>query len=113
MILVTGATGHLGKAAAEFLLKKTAPSNIAVLARDAARVSDLVSRGVEVRKADYSDYASLLKAFKGVDKLYFVSGTDVINRQQQQANVVKAAIEAGVKHVLYTSFQRKNESGTS
>jgi NAD(P)H dehydrogenase (quinone) len=113
MILVTGATGHLGKAAAEFLLKKTSPSDIAVLTRDAAKASDLAARGVEVRKGDYSDYASLVKAFQGVDKLYFVSGNDVINRLQQHINVVKAAREAGVKHVLYTSFQRKNESGTS
>lgn len=113
MILVTGATGHLGKAAAEQLLKKTSPSNIAVLTRDAVKVSDLALKGVQVRTGDYNDYASLVKAFKGVEKLYFVSGTDVVNRVQQHTHVVKAAQEAGVKHVVYTSFQRKNESDTS
>jgi NAD(P)H dehydrogenase (quinone) len=113
MILVTGATGHLGKAAVDFLLKKTAPSNVAVLVRDSSKASDFKAKGVEVRQGDYSDYGSLVKAFTGVDKLYFVSGTDLINRTKQHENVVNAAKAAGVKHVVYTSFQRKNETETS
>jgi NAD(P)H dehydrogenase (quinone) len=83
------------------------------LVRDKSKVSDLLSKGVDVRQGDYNDYASLVKAFAGIDKLYFVSGSDVINRLQQHTNVVNAAGEAGVKHVVYTSFQRKNETETS
>lgn len=113
MILVTGATGPLGKAVVEFLLKKIPASNIAVLVRDPAKAEDLKARGIDVRQGDYSDYNSLVKAFTGIDKLYFVSGNDVVNRSAQQANVVKAAQQTGVKHVLYTSFQRKNETETS
>jgi NAD(P)H dehydrogenase (quinone) len=113
MILVTGATGHLGKATVDFLLKKTAPSNIAVLVRDSTKAADFRAKGVEVRQGDYSDYDSLVKAFTGVDKLYFVSGTDLANRSKQHENVVNAAKAAGVKHVVYTSFQRKNETETS
>lgn len=52
-------------------------------------------------------------AFQGVDKLLLVSGTDIENRSKQQLNAVNAAKEAGVKHILYTSFERKNESETS
>lgn len=52
-------------------------------------------------------------AFKDIDKLYLVSGNDLHNRIGQQENVVNAAVEAGVKHILYTSFQRKNETETS
>jgi NAD(P)H dehydrogenase (quinone) len=55
----------------------------------------------------------LLAAFKGIDKLYMVSGNNIANRVQQQDNVVNAAREAGVKHIVYTSFQRKNETDSS
>jgi len=112
-ILVTGATGHLGKAVTEFLLQKTDASNIRILVRDAEKAEDFKSKGVEIAIGDYNDNASLLQAFKGVDKLYLVSGTDLENRSAQQENVIKIAKEAGVNHIIYTSFQRKNESADS
>jgi len=112
-ILITGATGHLGKAVTEFLLQKTDAAGISVLVRNAAKAEDFKTKGVEVRVGDYNDPASLRTAFQGIDKLYLVSSDDLENRAQQQENAVKAAQEAGVKHVVYTSFQRKNESDTS
>jgi NAD(P)H dehydrogenase (quinone) len=113
MILVTGATGPLGNAVVHFLVKKIAPSSIGILTRDPAKAADLKALGVDVRQGDYDDPASLVKAFQGIDKLYFVSGTDIVKRGVQHMNVVNAAKEAGVKHVVYTSFQRKNETETS
>lgn len=112
-ILVTGVTGGLGSAVVKFLLEKTAASNISVLVRDAAKVEDLKSKGVNIIVGDYNNYDSLVAAFSGIDKLYFVSGNDIANRIPQHENVVKAATQAGVKHVVYTSFQRKNETATS
>jgi NAD(P)H dehydrogenase (quinone) len=112
-ILVTGATGHLGKAVTESLLQKTDAANISILVRDAGKAEAFKAQGVDVRVADYNDYDSLLAAFKGIDKLYMVSGNDLANRIQQQDNVVLAAKQAGVKHVVYTSYQRKNETATS
>ena len=112
-ILVTGATGHLGKAVTESLLKKTGTDSISVLTRDAEKAAHGKAQGIDVRIGDYSDYDSLLKAFKGIDKLYMVSGNDLLNRNRQHDNVVKAAKEAGVKHIVYTSFQRKNETDSS
>lgn len=114
MILVTGATGNLGKATIDFLLKKgAAPESIIALVRDAAKAADLAASGVTVKIGDYNDYASLVAAFAGVDKLLLVSGNDIENRSKQQIDVVNAAKEAGVKHILYTSFERKNETATS
>lgn len=113
-ILVTGATGHLGKAVVNFLADKVSPTDIAVLVRDPAKAEELRAKGVEIRQGDYENYESLVEAFKGVDKLYFVSSSDLTNRLQQHQNIVKAAVEAGVKHVIFTSFQRKSEEpGTS
>ena len=112
-ILVTGATGSLGGATVKFLLEKTNASDISVLVRDTSKAADLKVKGVTVLEGDYNDYASLVKAFKGIDKLYFVSSSDVENRGKQHENVVKAAKEAGVGHVFYTSFMRKNETESS
>lgn len=113
-ILVTGATGHFGKATVDFLLQKGIPAtNIAALVRDENKAQDLLDKGIQVRQGDYNDPASLKAAFQGVDKLLLVSGTDIENRQKQHENAVNAAKEAGVKHIVYTSFVRKNESDSN
>lgn len=114
MILITGATGHFGAATIDFLLKKGTPAKeIAALVRDEAKAGDLKAKGITILTGDYNNYDSLVKAFTGIDKLLFVSGNDVVNRGPQQDNVVKAAKEAGVGQVVYTSFIRKNETETS
>lgn len=113
-ILVTGATGNFGKLTIDFLLEKgIAPTNITALVRDESKGVDLTAKGINLKIGDYDNYDSLLNAFKGIDKLLLVSGTDLTNRSAQQLNAVKAAKEAGVKHILYTSFERKNETETS
>jgi NAD(P)H dehydrogenase (quinone) len=111
MILVTGATGGLGSATIDFLLEKTAPANIAALVRNPEKAADLRAKGIEIRVGDYNDTASLVAAFTGVDKLYFVSGSDVATRTAQHQNVVQAAQQAGVGHIVYSSFDRKTEDG--
>lgn len=114
MIFITGATGHFGKAVIDFLLAKGTPANtIGALVRDRTKATDLISRGINTKVGDYNDYSSLIEAFTGVDKLLLVSGSDIVNRLEQHANVVNAAKEAGVKHLIYTSFVRKNDTATS
>jgi NAD(P)H dehydrogenase (quinone) len=112
-IMVTGATGPLGSAVIESLLEKTSSANIAALVRDPAKAANLAARGVELRTGDYNDYASLVAAFKDIDSLYFVSGNDIAGRIPQHENIIRAAVEAGIRRVLYTSFQRKDETETS
>lgn len=112
-ILVTGATGHLGKVVTEELLKRTDAANIAVLVRDPDKAAAWQAKGVKVFKGDYNDYNSLVTAFQGIDKLYFISGNDVTGRISQHENVVNAAVAAKVKHVFYTSYQHETEVGVS
>lgn len=111
MILITGATGKLGKSLIDFLLREIQPEQIAALVRDPQKTDPLVSRGVGIRKGDYEDYNSLLKAFEGAEKLVFIS-TSVTGevRNRQHGNVVKAAKEAGVHHVYYTSIVNPSEN---
>jgi NAD(P)H dehydrogenase (quinone) len=102
-LLVTGASGHLGRRVVELLLEANAGTVIAAT-RDPAKLADLAARGAVVRKADFDDEASLVAAFAGVDRLLLVS-TDALGRRvpQHQA-AVRAAVKAGVKHLVYTSM---------
>jgi NAD(P)H dehydrogenase (quinone) len=104
MILVTGATGHLGVAVIDFLLKKVPAGQIAALVRDEAKASGLKEKGISIRVGNYHDYHSLVQAFKGIDKILLVSSNDFNDRAGQQINVINAAKEAGVKNVVYTSI---------
>lgn len=113
-ILITGASGNFGKTTIDFLLKKGIAANtISALVRDEAKGADLKAKGINIKIGEYDNYESLVAAFMGIDKLVLVSGTDIVNRGKQHKNAVKAAKEAGVKHILYTSFERKNETETS
>jgi NAD(P)H dehydrogenase (quinone) len=107
-LLVTGASGHLGQRVIELLLEANAGRVIAAT-RTPEKLAHLAARDVEVRKADFDDPSTLATAFAGVDRLLLIS-TDVLDgtdrRQVQHRNAVKAAEQAGVKHVVYTSLTR-------
>ncbi len=114
MIVLTGANGHFGNAAIDFLLQKgVQPTDIRALVRNENAANELQTRGIGTAIGDYDDRASLVRAFTGADKLLFVSGSDLGKRLAQHHNVIAAAQEAGVKHVVYTSFQRRNETESS
>ncbi len=109
-ILITGATGHLGKGTIEFLLQKGVNANqIVALARDENKAKPLAEKGVEVRIGSFDDLASLEKATQGIEKVLLISGLDQ-NRLQQHKNVVDASKKAGVKHIAYTGVSMKDVS---
>lgn len=113
MILVTGATGHLGQAVIEQLLTKIPASGIAALVRNPAKAESLKAKGISIREGDYHNKAALVAAMQGVDKLLFISSSDFNDRPGQQRNVVDAAKEAGVKHIFYTSVSMKNAGNSA
>lgn len=110
-VLVTGATGELGRQVIEFLLEWTPPSDIVALARDPEKLADLTARGVSVRAGDYHDPVSLKTALVGVDKLLLVSAQAFDDAVTAHRNVITAAVDAGVSHLHFTSMQRRDGSG--
>lgn len=109
-ILVTGATGNIGRKTLQHLLMRLPASNIAGLARDPAKAADLASSGIEVRQGDYLDPESLLRAFDGIGKLMLVSATAFTDRNTQHQNAIAAARQAGVQHVVYMPIIHQRNS---
>jgi NAD(P)H dehydrogenase (quinone) len=102
-LLVTGASGQLGRAVIQQLLKHRPAGEIAVMVRDAEKVPDLKATGVVIHTGDYNDPASLENAMHGVDRVLLIAGTDEEKRLQQHKNVVDAAKKSGVQFIAYTS----------
>ncbi len=109
MILVAGATGHLGTAVIDQLIKHTSTDSFFALARSEEKAKALKDKGVQVRIGDFDDPASLEKAFAGIDKLLLIS-TVAQNRGEQQKGVVEVAKKAGVQHIVYTGVTLKDLS---
>lgn len=105
MIAITGATGHLGQATINHLLTKVVPAEIVAVVRDPQKADGLRQQGVQIRQGDYNDAASLAAAFQGVSTLLFISTSEIEYdlRMRQHQNVVDAAKQAGVPHIIYTS----------
>ncbi|HEX6924366.1 MAG TPA: SDR family oxidoreductase [Longimicrobiaceae bacterium] len=111
MIAITGVTGHLGRLVVEELLASgVSASDIVGLARSPDRAESLRERGVEVRRADYTEPESLSAALAGVDRLLLVSANEVGQRLAQHRNVIDAARAAGVGLLAYTSILRADRS---
>ena len=112
--LVTLANSHFGSIVINSLLKEVPAKNIIATVRDLKKGEKFKSKGIEVRIADYSKPETLKEAFKGVDKLLFISSIpgQPVSRENQHKNVVEAAKACGVKFIVYTSIIKgdKNES---
>ena len=112
MILITGATGQLGRAVVEQLTKRIAPDQVVAFVRDEGKAAHLKAWGVHVAVGNYDDVSSLDQAMRGVDKVLLISGTEQ-NRIQQHQNVVDAASRAGVKLLAYTSRVVKGQDAVT
>ena len=108
-IIVSGASGQFGHAAASQLLDMG--EEVIALSRSTAKLADLAARGAEVRAADFDSPDGLVEAMQGGDKLLLISTTLVGQRARQHGNAVNAAKEAGVSHVVYTSLLGARKPG--
>ncbi|MDX3071723.1 SDR family oxidoreductase [Streptomyces sp. MI02-7b] len=105
-IVVTGATGHLGRLVIDELLAGAGvpADRVVAVVRDADKAADIAARGVELRVADYSAPATLKGAFQEGDVVLLISGSEVGQRVAQHAAVIDAAKEAGVARLVYTGI---------
>jgi NAD(P)H dehydrogenase (quinone) len=110
MIVVTGATGHLGRLVIASLLKKVPAASVVAAVRNPEKAKDLAALGVQVRAADYNKPESWDVALKGVDRVLLISSNEMGQRAKQHRVVVDAAKRAGVKLLAYTSILRADSS---
>ncbi|WP_405193449.1 SDR family oxidoreductase [Streptomyces anulatus] len=101
-IVVTGATGALGRLVVEALLTSVPAGEIVAVVRDKEKAATLAARGVELRIADYDRPESLAGAFRSGDRVLLISGSEVGKRVTQHTAVVDAAKAAGVAQLAYT-----------
>lgn len=113
MIIITGATGHLGHAIVEKLVGRVAASQVGASVRDVKKAAGLAALGVRVRQGDFDDPASLRHAFEGATQVLIVSsnarayGGDAL---AQHRSAIEAARAVGAKRLVYTSHMAASDS---
>lgn len=107
-IALTGATGRIGGRVARRLAAKGVP--LRLLVRDLGRAPDLPGATAVVAPFDDGDAAR--EALTGIETLFMVSASEDADRVRQHLAFVEAAAAAGVRHVVYLSFQEASETAT-
>ncbi|HEY5567355.1 MAG TPA: NAD(P)H-binding protein [Gammaproteobacteria bacterium] len=120
-LVITGASGQLGRRVAELVLAQGSlrqgsvasearshkcshkSASVILVTRNPRALDSLAAQGADVRHGDFSEPGSLRAAFAGGERLLLVSATDLQHRTAQHATAIAAAKAAGVQHVIYTS----------
>nr|WP_294840507.1 SDR family oxidoreductase [uncultured Methylotenera sp.] len=110
MIVITGATGQLGRLVIAALLKKIPATNIVAAVRNPDKAKDLADLGVQVRYADYSQPQSWDAALAGASKVLLISSSEIGQRFAQHRTVIDAAKRANVQLLAYTSVLHADTS---
>ena len=93
-ILVSGASGHLGRLVVARILETQDATNVIAVTRDPSKLAELTAKGVEVRKGAFDDDPrTLAHAFRGASRVLLIS-TDALDdrgtRLKQHTNAVAA-----------------------
>ena len=102
-ILITGATGELGRMVTGYLLEAMPASELILVTRKPDTLADMAAKGADVRRGDFDKPETLVDAFKGADRMLLISTARVGGRVQQHKNAIEAAKKAGVGRIVYTS----------
>jgi NAD(P)H dehydrogenase (quinone) len=109
-IVITGASGKLGRLTAEAVAENVSPSDVVLVTRRPDAVSDLAQRGFRVRAGDFDDPASLPPAFDGGERLLIISADVIGRRVAQHRAAIDAAVAAGVRWAAYTGGINPSDS---
>jgi NAD(P)H dehydrogenase (quinone) len=108
---ISGASGKLGRIAADTLLAQVPPEQVVLSTRTPEALDDLKARGAQVRYGDFDDVDSLPGAFAGVDRMFMISASNGTGkRDDQHGGAIRAAREAGVRHVVFPSMPSVDKS---
>ncbi|MFI7542863.1 NAD(P)H-binding protein [Actinoplanes sp. NPDC049599] len=111
MIIVTGVSGQLGGAVLRNLLERVPVEQVGVSAREPGKLAGLEQRGVRVRHGDYTDRASLERAFEGATTVLIVSANSTgAEAVRGHRTAIGAATAAGAKRIVYTSHMGASAS---
>lgn len=111
-IVITGATGQLGRHVVEALLERNVPAeDIVAAGRSVEKLAGFAERGVRVEAMDYADARSVAAALKGAQKVLLISGSEVGQRVEQHRTVIEAAKAEGVELLAYTSIANADTTG--
>lgn len=110
MIVITGATGQLGRLVIDALAEKVPASELIAAVRSPEKAQDLQARGMTLRTADYSQPETLRSALRGADKVLLISSSEVGQRVAQHQAVIDAAKAEGVRFIAYTSLLHADTS---
>jgi NAD(P)H dehydrogenase (quinone) len=103
-VIVTGASGHLGRLVAEDLVERIPAADVVLVTRHPDALRDMAEAGVTVRYGDFDEPDSLPAAFAGGERMLLISTLAVGRRTAQHRAAIEAAAAAGVSHLVYTSF---------
>jgi NAD(P)H dehydrogenase (quinone) len=109
-IVITGASGHLGRLVAEGVLAKVDPSEVVLVTRDPSRLADVARRGADVRVGNFDEPGTLPGAFAGATKVLLISTDRVGSRVPGHKAAVAAAAAAGARSIAYTSALNPSDS---
>ena len=113
MYALTGAGGHLGRLVLKHLLTQVPANQVIATTRNPDELADIATLGVDVRRADFSDPATLSTAFAGATRLLIIS-TDVVGqRVAGHKAAIDGAVAAGVGHIVYTSAPKADPNSTN
>ncbi|MEU1489295.1 NAD(P)H-binding protein [Streptomyces sp. NPDC005776] len=104
MIIVTGATGQLGRRIVESLLVRVPADQVGVSVRDPRKAQAFADQGVRVRRGSFDEPGGLAHAFEGASQVLIVS----VDRMGEEAvrlhrTAIDAAVASGARRILYTS----------
>ena len=111
--LITGASGNFGGMTAQRLLRSVAPADLILASRKPEKLAQFAQLGCTVRFADFDQPESVAAAAQGAQQMLLISGHKVGHRIKQHGDAIGAAKQAGVRHIVYTSYFGSDAGNTA